>query len=139
MLIFGHTSDLYGCAFNPVVPTQYVTACDSSKVFLWDVKERWLQKVFEVGSAARAAAFSPDGAHLAVGLVDGRIKVIDVKRGEAAAPYMHFAVEQISVLKYSPDGAFLAVGSNDNFVDIYAVQGSTAAMTVSCAGVTSRL
>ena len=121
VLIFGHTSDLYGCAFNPVVPTQYVTACDSSKVFLWDVKERWLQKVFEVGSAARAAAFSPDGAHLAVGLVDGRIKVIDVKRGEAAAPYMHFAVEQISVLKYSPDGAFLAVGSNDNFVDIYAV------------------
>lgn len=121
VLIYGHTSDLYGCAFNPVSPTQYITACDSSKVFLWDAAERWLCKVFDVGGAARAGAFSPDGAHLAVGLADGRIKVIDIKRGEAAAPYMNFAAEQIAVLKYSPDGSLLAAGSNDNFVDVYAV------------------
>jgi WD40 repeat protein len=38
----GHTNDVYACAWHPKKPYKFVTACDSSNVFLWNARRRQL-------------------------------------------------------------------------------------------------
>ena len=84
VLIYGHSADLYGVAFHPDRSLAHVfaTACDSSRVFIWDARNRRRLAAVECASNARSAAFATTangGGELAVGLVDGSVEVFDVR------------------------------------------------------------
>uniref|UniRef100_A0A7S3VHN2 PLAT domain-containing protein n=1 Tax=Dunaliella tertiolecta TaxID=3047 RepID=A0A7S3VHN2_DUNTE len=120
-LVQGHTNDVYACAWHPKKPYKFATACDSSNVFLWNARRRQLIAKVNVGLAARSVAFSPNGAHLAVGTITGSIRVVQVEDMSQKVAEMHFSSQGIKELKYSPDGTKLAAGSHDCDIDIFDV------------------
>lgn len=70
-------------------------------------------KVLQTAGRARSVAWSPDGEHLAVGVVTGGVQVFAF---HPRLQQMHWgapAKDAVSVLAYSPDGRYLAAGSHD--------------------------
>ncbi len=45
---------------------RFVTACESSHLYLWHAKRRQLLAKVDLGVPLRSAAYSPDAQHLAV-------------------------------------------------------------------------
>ena len=76
VLVDGHTADLYGVARSAASAELFATACDSSRLKLWDAVARRALCEVPVGAAARCVAFSADGVWLAAGLVDGTVEVL---------------------------------------------------------------
>ncbi|PNH12713.1 Lipoxygenase y domain-containing protein 1 [Tetrabaena socialis] len=117
----GHSADVLGLAFHPKKPHKYATACNSMNVFMWNAKRRQLVAKVNIGIEAQSVAFSPNGAHLAVGTITGLVKVLLVENLTQKVAEFHTLKEMVHELKYSPDGTKLAAGSHDNFIDIYDV------------------
>ncbi|KAG2499991.1 hypothetical protein HYH03_002273 [Edaphochlamys debaryana] len=117
----GHSADVYGLAFHPKKPHKFATACDSKTVFMWNAKRRQLVAKVNIGVEAQSVAFSPNGAHLAVGTITGMVKVLMVENLTQKVAEMHTLKEMVHEIKYSPDGTKLAAGSHDNYIDIYDV------------------
>ena len=68
----------------------------------------------------RAVDVSPSGAHIAVGMRDGSLRVYNSSTWKIV--YMKkISKEWIEDLKFSPDGKHLAVGSHDNKIYLYSV------------------
>jgi WD40 repeat protein len=66
--------DVYGVAWHPKKPYKFAVASESGEVYLWNARRRQLIARVGVGAPAHAVAFSPNGAHLAVGLTSGAVK-----------------------------------------------------------------
>nr|XP_053632744.1 echinoderm microtubule-associated protein-like 5 [Cherax quadricarinatus] len=120
-VVQGHSlGEAWGLATHPTKPVA-VTASDDRTVRLWELDERRPLATTVLEKAVRAAAFSPDGQHVAVGLTHGTFVIFQAEQLKEE----HRISDRKEVrhdLKYSPCGAFLAVASNDNFVDIYKVE-----------------
>ena len=120
-LILGHTADVYGVAWHPKKPYRFVTACEGHNIHLFNAKRRMLMAKVAVGEPAHSVAFSPNGAHLAVGTTLGTVKVLlSEDMAKVVAQQRTFA-EAVDNLSYSPDGTKLAAGSHDNFIDVFDV------------------
>lgn len=66
----------------------------------------------------RAVDVSPDGAHVAVGLRDGSLRVYASANWKMIY-HKKISKEWIEDLKFSPDGNYLVVGSHDNKLYLY--------------------
>ena len=123
VLVFGHSDEVYCAAFHPLVSSKVVTASFSSFIFVWNLKKRVLVTKCSAGFKVRSVAFSnPDGSHLAIGGVNGKMIVLNASNLSELVAEWHVCESAISVLSYSPQGAFLAAGSHDNCVDIFAAK-----------------
>jgi WD40 repeat protein len=118
LLIDGHMAPLFGCCAHPTDPNVFVTACESSRCFIFDAQRKFVSRTVGLPGLCRSVAISPDGQQLAVGLKDGQLCVMWFESLERVAR-THLMKEAIDALKFSPDGQFLAVGSHDNYIDIY--------------------
>lgn len=78
------------------------------------------------GAHVLSAAFSPDGARLAVGLSDGTARQWDVATGREIARFEGHDCCVASVV-YSPDGSLLATSSKDATAKIWAARGNVQA------------
>ncbi len=67
---------------------------------------------------ARAAAYSPGGQFLAVGLLDGSIRILS-GQGRSVIASLKGPAARVSDLAYSPDGRFLAASSHDGNVYLW--------------------
>ncbi|KAG5192222.1 WD40-repeat-containing domain protein, partial [Tribonema minus] len=135
-----HSGELWGLAAHPS-EGEYCTAGDDQTLRVWDVASKRQLCAANLGGAARACAYSPDGALVAVGMggggarggsgkqrCDGAVKVFERSvngGGQVALRLLHElrdAKQWISDIKFSPDGKTLAVGSHDNCVYLYSVE-----------------
>jgi hypothetical protein len=122
----GHCAHVYGLTTHPTDPNLFMTVGEDCFLCLWDLRTMRCVKRRALFAPGKSVAISPDGSHVAVGMFNGVVLILDwkelLKGGELK---MKFVIkdceEDIDDLKYSPDGTMLAVGSHDNFVDIYEV------------------
>eukprot|EP00775_Hariotina_reticulata_P006916 gene6916-7132_t len=109
--------EMLGVATNPHYPHVFAALSAAGHVGIWNAVTHKPIRIFPVGPAgshATAAAFSPDGKQLTVGLNNGGLKTYEFHPETKQA----FS-SQVDVVAYSPDGRRLAVGGHDRFIDIY--------------------
>lgn len=120
-IVQGHAEgELWGLAMHPK-KTVFATGSDDLTVRLLDMASKSLLAKTGFDQTIRSLAYSPDGAHLAVGHGDGSFRILK-GRDLSELVHIHDHKEVIHEMKYSPDGTLFAVGSNDNLVDIYSIQ-----------------
>ena len=141
--IDGHEADLYSIEWHPGKPEVFATACESSRLFVFDAQRRVVIKTCKIGFLARACAWSsapvaaaaaagPSGAgqppgaggaasyHLAVGGKSGKVKVLAEDNLQPLYEWQDLR-QPITDMKYSPNNRYLAVAGNDTYIDIYNV------------------
>ncbi|GIJ44367.1 hypothetical protein Val02_12530 [Virgisporangium aliadipatigenens] len=91
-----------------LAPDGRVAACRSSGggVLLWEPLR------FETPGPAHAAAFSPDGALLALGCPGGVVGLLDTATGRAVGAPLAVPTRGAPCVAFSPDGRFLAAGGS---------------------------
>ena len=73
---------------------------------------------------ASSAAFSPDGAILALGSLDGAVRLVRVSDGVLLRTLQGHTAS-VNAVAFSPDGTTLASGSSDNTVRLWRVSDGT--------------
>jgi WD40 repeat protein len=121
VLVNGHSSDLYSVAWSPTEAATYATASEGETVNVWCADSRVLKRAVSLGNKARSLAFSPSGAHLAVGCVNGGVHVLDAATLVRVRWIKTFS-QPVTDLKYSPDGELLAACSSERRIDVYDVR-----------------
>lgn len=117
---FGGRAEIWGLATHPTKPGVIVTCGDDRCVMSWDILSRRCIGRTRVEFKARSVGFSPDGEHLAIGLVDGTVEIWSDELDQLIRKFKH-APEEISDVKYSPNGELLACASRDNRIYLYTV------------------
>ena len=98
------------------------TVGDDGTLCVWDCAARAIRLRRPLPAPGCSVAFSPeDGGLLAVGMVDGRMLVLDARSGGAVASG-HHRLGPLCVLAFSPCGRWLLSGCDDGGVDIYDVR-----------------
>lgn len=91
---------------------------------IWDLESLQEIHVLERGSPQPGSvAFSPDGAVLAVGLIDQHITLWDVSSGQPMLTFENLGEKRTKMIDFSPDGKMLAVGTLDGSVLLLDVPG----------------
>jgi serine/threonine-protein kinase len=124
---FGEPPATQTTALSPVKDLLVVAGSDGG-IRVWDLTSRTriitlrteMHERTGHDALALCLAFSPDGAHLASGHVDGSVHLWDMERGtEAAERLRHDAL--VGALAFSPDGSTLATGSVDSNLRLWDV------------------
>lgn len=120
---------------------QIATVSDDSTLRIWDVANHKQLKAIDLrkdskgaviakdpktkenakSTMGRACDVSPSGAHVAVGMRDGSLRVYQTTSQWKLVYMKKISKEWIEDLKFSPDGSYLAVGSHDNKIYLYSV------------------
>ncbi|XP_078612841.1 echinoderm microtubule-associated protein-like 6 [Branchiostoma floridae x Branchiostoma japonicum] len=121
-LVQGHgAGELRALAVHPSEPS-FLTSGEDHTVRIWSMKDRSpvLRREVHDGTVM-AAAFSPDGSHIALGMKDGKIEIL-YKR-DMSQKTVHVTSDTLGQaicdVKYSPDGRYLAVASHDGRVSVF--------------------
>ncbi|KAF0698173.1 Aste57867_11158 [Aphanomyces stellatus] len=133
----GHyVGETWGLAVHPMNPTVFVTVGDDKIARVYDRHAKTSAVLMELDDLARAVAFSPDGAMLAIGYGGdlGRGKKKGSKSG-AIGFYDHPSTTivfedhpskaAISQVKFAPSGAMAAFGAHDQKIYLYAIDTAT--------------
>eukprot|EP00899_Mesostigma_viride_P025393 jgi/Mesvir1/6038/Mv00777-RA.4 len=126
VLVYGHSADVYAVAAHPVLRKAhlFVTASDAGRVFVWDAVKRRLLRTAVVGKGGvRSVDISPDGTHVALGLLGGGLQILDFAELQPVA-WRKVSTADIDVIRYSPDGRLLAYGCHDTHIELFDVQGN---------------
>lgn len=78
-----HKGELWGLACHPTALV-FASASEDKTVHVWDMKTHAVVASAQLPEQARAAAFSADGGHLAVGMKKGRLVVLDAEHALAS-------------------------------------------------------
>ena len=119
---------------------RFASAADDGTVKLWSLKPHRLHASRRLRAAARCAAFSADGAHLALGCADGGLVVLAAEdlsmlverdyvpphaAASASASAASAACAAAQAAAYSPDGRLLALGGACRRVLLYLVRAAS--------------
>lgn len=112
----GHTSGITDLAFHPTEP-QVVSADGRYFVRLWSAVtgeeiRSFPEAVPQENQFFNAVAFSPDGARIAAGTLDGVLKVWEVADGSEVLTLPALEENVIAVLAFTPDGTGILTAGN---------------------------
>lgn len=118
----GHfKNELWGLAIVPK-KDEIITCGEDFVVARWNIATKKLIKRKKVPYLSECCNVSPDGKHVAIGCINGKVLIWTVEEfTEVIKPISHRDKEVLYV-KYSPDGKYLAAGSKDCQVIIYSVK-----------------
>ena len=152
VIVNGHANDLYSVAFHPASSSStdpgdaknagsqsqkdgpiFATASEGETLNVWCASSRRLLRACALGNAARSVGYSPDGARLAVGCVDGGIHVLDAT-SLVRVRWLKTFDGVVTAVVFSPDGSMLAAASADRRVDVFDVAAGYKRMHRGCAG-----
>jgi WD40 repeat protein/DNA-binding SARP family transcriptional activator len=99
-------------AWTPDGRNLAVNYASAETIAVWDVSTRRLARQMPVpNSMGSKLALGPDGHTLALGGIDGRIRLFDFATGRLSGPTLGDPGPSVDWLAFSPDGATLAVGN----------------------------
>lgn len=77
-LVYGHTAAVCGVAWHPKKHHCFVSVADDCHVLYWNAELRQLIAKCTMGASVtgRSVAIGPDGLHVAIGCVDGGLRVL---------------------------------------------------------------
>ena len=101
-----HTDQFISAAFSPDV-TQFALSDFDDQILIWDIAAREIAMVLAAPDVMQFA-FSPDGRILAIGNLDGSIRLVDIESGEQMAEIIGNSVGAFDVA-FSPGGASIAL------------------------------
>ena len=79
-VVKGHgEGELWALAVSPVNPNIFATASDDQTVRIWDTKTNSIIKITELKKKIRSCDFNSDQTHLACGLVDGILVILNLE------------------------------------------------------------
>jgi WD40 repeat protein len=120
VVLRGHTSEINALDFS-ADSLRIVSASEDGTARVWDVAtgDELMKYTHHADSsvAVVSAAFSPDGAWLALGFADGAIQMIPTAGG--AAVVAQEVGTPIRALAFNPIGDVLASGSEDGNVTLW--------------------
>ncbi|CAF0889090.1 unnamed protein product [Brachionus calyciflorus] len=118
-VVKGHAEgELWSLAVSPINSNIFATASDDQTVRIWDSKTNKILKIAELEKKIRSCDFNNDQTHLACGLSDGTLVVLNIEDMKVIYN-QKIRNEVLHEMKYSPCGKYLAVGSNENYVDVF--------------------
>ncbi len=113
LALHGHTGSVRDLLFTPD-GKRLLTIAEDKTARLWDISpDREIQTL----SPGGWPAYSPDGAHLAIRGLDGRILIYDTNSGQVSLTISDQPVR--GVIVYSLDGSLLATGRWDGTAKIW--------------------
>ncbi len=124
----GHSKMLRGIAFS--ADGKQIVSCSGDRtVRIWNVETGKEEKQLKFKRGARTAIFSPNSKLLAVGGLDRKVYIIDLKTGK---PRHKLAGHSFSIrsLAFSPDGKTLASGSDDMSIMLWNVESGEKKVTL---------
>lgn len=116
-----HDAAIHALAAHPTQPMIVIGSYSGLlKVWNYEKKQVMVSRVFERGNLIRCCAFSPNGAYLAVGFVNGAVRVLDAitLQDEIQEPF-RYARDAITHIEFSHDSRFLATADAEYTVSVY--------------------
>jgi WD40 repeat protein len=120
-LIVAEAVDLFrgvnSLAFHPLRPVLAVGTID---LRLWNLENGTRLNLLPGAPTRgiRSVAFSPDGKSIALGMLNGRVSILDFPSGHLVHSFNQHS-SLVASLCFSHDGNFLASGGNDHRVFLY--------------------
>ena len=99
----GHHGTVYGLCPHPRRLGIFATVGEDFRICVWDGRKRQLKRNRYIADKGRSVAWSPDGAHIAIGCVRGNWIVVSSTTLDELYREQHCR-EIIGDIRYSPDG-----------------------------------
>ncbi|KAL4223798.1 Cilia- and flagella-associated protein 251 [Mactra antiquata] len=116
-----HDSAIHALAAHPTEPCVVIGSYSGLlKVLNYEKKVVMVTRTFERGNLIRCCNYSPNGAYLAVGFVNGTVRVLDsiTLSDELQEPF-RYARDAITHIEFSHDSKYLATADAEYTVSVY--------------------
>jgi WD40 repeat protein len=105
-------------SFSPDGKRLATESADASEASVWDMATGKRLLAIQSPGICCTLAFSPDGARLAIGSLNGDLKIWDATTGKLAS-VLSGHTDAISRVAFSPDGTRIATAGSDGIVKIW--------------------
>lgn len=113
----GEANHIVGARMTPDGQTVVSASLDNT-IRAWNVSDGKQRNVF-TQIAATSMTLSPDGQHVAYGMYDGQVVVIEMESGQTVSVLSEQTFSPVYHIAYSPDGSHLAFTSVDNTIVVW--------------------
>lgn len=116
-----HDAAIHALAAHPTQPVIVIGSYSGLlKVWNYEKKHVMVSRAFDRGNLIRCCTYSPNGAYLAVGFVNGTVRVLDsiTLQDEVQEPF-RYARDAITHIEFSHDSKFLATADAEYTVSVF--------------------
>ncbi|KAL5017193.1 hypothetical protein ScPMuIL_006782 [Solemya velum] len=118
-----HDAAIHALEAHPVMPYLIVGSYSGLlKIWNYEKKQVMVSRTFDKGSLIRCCSYDPQGAHIAVGMVNGCVHILDALTLEDEMEPFRYSRDAITHLAFSHDSQFFATGDAEHAVTVFRKQ-----------------